>query len=282
MDQASTLRNITSAPHTTKVIAVTSGKGGVGKTNIITNIAYLLAKSGNKVLLMDADLGLGNIDILLGLSPKFNISHLLKGEKTIDQIIVSGPGGIKIIPAASGIQKTTDINDYEKNILIEQLTNLQDNFDYFMIDTGAGIAKNVTYFCTAAQEIIVIATPEPTSITDAYALMKVLYKEYKEKRFNLIINNSKSKNESMQVFKTLSLVVDKYLGVDVSLNYLGYIPSDPNFPMAVKKQKLLLELQPNSPTYSSINDIVNKINNIDFKTNSKGNIQFFWNKIFNL
>ena len=282
MDQASTLRNFATNPSFTKVFAITSGKGGVGKTNIISNIAYMLSQKGKKVLLMDADLGLGNIDILLGLAPRYNISHVFKGEKSLNDIIVTGPGNIKIIPASSGIQKITNLNEDEKINLMNQLENLNFDYDYFLIDTGAGISKNVTYFCIAAQEIIVIATPEPTSITDAYALMKVLYQNYKEKKFNLIVNMAKSQDEAFQVFKTLTLVIDKYLGMELSLNYLGFIPADTNFTLSVRKQKLLTELFFDTETSKAIGDIAQKLDNMEIDNSSKGNIQFFWNKILSL
>ncbi len=282
MDQAAGLRTISNKNKLTKVIAITSGKGGVGKTNLISNIAYVLSTKGKKVLLMDADLGLGNVDILLGLAPKFNISHVLKGEKTLKDIIVNGPGGISIIPASSGIQKVTDLNDSEKLVLMEQFDNLDDEYDYFLIDTGAGISKNVTYFCVASQEIIVVATPEPTSITDAYALMKVLYKNYQEKNFNLVVNMAQGKNDALQVYNTLSLVIDKYLGMEISLSYLGFIPADNKFPQAVRKQKLITEIFPESETAKNFTLLANKLEKLEVDLSSKGNIQFFWNKLINL
>ena len=282
MDQAEGLRNISNRKNFTKVIAITSGKGGVGKTNLISNIAFMLAKSGKRVLLMDADLGLGNVDILLGLAPKYNISHVLKGEKDLSDIIVNGPGGISIIPASSGIQKVTDLNEEEKLVLMEQFNSIDDEFDYFLIDTGAGISKNVTYFCVASQNIIVVATPEPTSITDAYALMKVLYKNYQEKKFNLIVNMANNQNDALQVYNTLTLVIDKYLGMEISLSYLGFIPVDNKFPQAVRKQKLISEIFPSGDTAKSFLKIVKKIEKFEVDMTSKGNIQFFWNKLINL
>jgi flagellar biosynthesis protein FlhG len=282
MDQAEGLRNISNIKNITKVIAITSGKGGVGKTNLISNIGFILSKIGKKVLLMDADLGLGNIDILLGLTPKYNISHVLKGEKNLQDIIINGPGGINIIPASSGIQKVTDLNESEKLILMEQFDNLDKEYDYFLIDTGAGISKNVTYFCVASQEIIVVATPEPTSITDAYALIKVLYKNYQEKSFNLIVNMAKNKSDALQVYNTISLVIDKYLGMEISLSYLGFIPDDDRFHQAVRKQKLVTNLFPESEIVKNFSNLIKKLEKFSIDMSSKGNIQFFWNKLMNL
>ncbi len=282
MDQAKTLRNIAQNSSITKVISVTSGKGGVGKTNLISNLAYVLASAGKSVLLMDADLGLGNVDILLGIAPRYNISHVLSGEKSLEDIIVTGPAGIKIIPASSGIQKVTDLSDDEKRYLLTAFENLSFDIDYFLIDTGAGISKNVTYFCIASQEIIVIATPEPTSITDAYALMKVLSKNYGENKFNLIVNLAKDKRDALQVFKTLTLVIDKYLGMDISLNYLGYVPADDRFPTVVRKQKLITEIYPDSEVYKNLKKITEKLDDIEVDFTSKGNIQFFFNKLISM
>ena len=282
MDQAKTLRKIAENSTLTKVISVTSGKGGVGKTNIISNLAYVLSSLGKKVLLMDADLGLGNIDILLGIAPKFNISHVLNGEKTLEEIIVKGPGGMSIIPASSGIQKVTDLSNDEKRFLLAAFENLNTDFDYFLIDTGAGISKNVTYFCIAAQEVIVVATPEPTSITDAYALMKVLSKNYGVNRFNLVVNIAKDKNDAMQVFKTLILVIDKYLGMDISLNFLGFIPYENGFPTVVRKQKLFTEIYPNSEVFKNLKKISEKLGQMETDFYSRGNIQFFFNKLISL
>jgi len=170
MEQIKTLKKLANN-NLTKVLAITSGKGGVGKTNIVANLAYSLRKTGKKVLLLDADVGLGNIDVLLGLSPKYNISHVISGKKDIKDIILKGPGKFDIIPASSGIQEITNLNKRAKLILMEQINEIGTNYDYFLIDTGAGIYDTVTFFCNAAQEIFVVATPDPTSITDAYALM---------------------------------------------------------------------------------------------------------------
>ena len=157
-----------------RVISVTSGKGGVGKTNVVTNLAMALASAGQKVLVWDADLGLANIDVLLGLKPEFNIQHLLNGEKSLREILVEGPGGFKIMPASSGIQELSHLGEGQKVRLLSELDEYDDDLDYLLIDTGAGISSNVMYFNMAAQERIVVVTPEPTSITDAYALIKVM------------------------------------------------------------------------------------------------------------
>jgi flagellar biosynthesis protein FlhG len=174
------------------------------------------------------------------------------------------------------------LSDDEKRYLLTAFENLDFSFDYFLIDTGAGISKNVTYFCIASQEIIVVATPEPTSITDAYALMKVLSKNYGINKFNLLVNIAKDKKEALQVFKTLILVIDKYLGMDISLNYLGFVPFDGNFPLVVRKQKLFTELYPDSEVYKNLSHVSKKLDEIEVDFSSKGNIQFFFNKLISL
>jgi len=158
----------------TRVIAITSGKGGVGKTSIVGNLGYAFAKTGKKVLILDADLGLGNLDVLLGLAPKFNLSHVILGEKSIEEILIEGPGKMKILPASSGIQELTSLTKDQKVQILKQLDSLIGSVDVLLIDSAAGISSNVMDFNATAQEIVVVVSPEPTSITDAYALMKVL------------------------------------------------------------------------------------------------------------
>ena len=171
-----------------KVIAVTSGKGGVGKTNVTANLAVALARMGKSVVILDADLGLGNIDVLFGVIPKYTIEHVVLGEKTLPEIMVEGPAGIKILPTSSGSEDLTHLTPEQKLIFLSELGDLEKEIDLFLIDTAAGISSNVLYFSTVAQEILVVATADPTSVTDAYAIMKILSQRYGEKRFKLLIN----------------------------------------------------------------------------------------------
>src|SRR5262245_10883236 len=167
-----------------KVLSFTSGKGGVGKTHIVVNLAYALQSLGARVMLLDADLGLANVDVLLGLAPRFTIQDVLDGHKTLDDVLVTGPAGMLILPAGSGVPELAELNDSQRLQLLTILETLEHDIDFLLIDTGAGISANVMYFNVAAQDIVVIVTPEPTSITDAYALMKVLSTKYDEKRSN--------------------------------------------------------------------------------------------------
>src|SRR3989337_4164928 len=163
------------AENAVKVISVTSGKGGVGKTNVVVNLAYALTQIGKKVLILDADMGLGNIDVMLGLAPEYNLYHLINGEKSLSEVMTSGPGGMKILPAGSGIQELSELTANQKLNLLAALARIDNSIDVVLIDTAAGISGNVMYFNTAAQDIVVVASPQPTSITDAYALMKILH-----------------------------------------------------------------------------------------------------------
>ncbi len=236
-DQASGLRNIVNSSKlksNVRTIAVTSGKGGVGKTNISTNLAIMLALMKKKVLILDADMGLANIDILLGIHPKYNLQHVISGEKSLEEILVDGPAGIKIIPAASGFQSLTELTDSQRNIFIKEFSKFQYSVDYLIIDTGAGISKNVTEFIKAAGEAIVVTTAEPTAITDAYALIKVMSKDSKDLKMHLFINMVDDLNEAKEVEAKLKSVVDKFIGI--SINAIGFMTKDSSVVASIRKQ----------------------------------------------
>jgi flagellar biosynthesis protein FlhG len=254
-----------------KTIAIASGKGGVGKTNIITNLGVALRKMGKEVLIFDADLGLSNIDVLLSLAPKYNIEHLIKGEKSLKEIIIEGPNGIKILPAGNGVQELTSLNEFDRLRVLEQFDEYTEKVDIMLIDTSAGISENVTFFCTAVQENIIVVTPEPTSITDAYALIKILHNKYREKDFNLVVNLAKNEDEAKEVYKRLSMVTEKFLKVD--LHYLGFVRYDENVKKAVKMQDAFVNAFPNTNASKDIFDIANKI--LDSEIKCKGSMQFF-------
>jgi len=260
-NQARTLKNIVSnkmKSSSLRVLAVSSGKGGVGKTNIVANLAYVLSKQDKKVLVVDADLGLNNIDILLGLNPKFHIGHVLSGEKNVQNIITEGPAGIHLLPAGGGLQELTQLDDEKKVVLMEELDQVSSGYDFLIFDTGAGISTNVTYFCSAAHEILLVATTEPTSLTDVYALIKTLYTKHAQKYFRVIINSVGSESEARLIFKNLAAVADRFLP-DVSVEYLGYILLDPVVTKAVRQQKAFSELYPDSKVTQCINRLVQKI-----------------------
>ncbi len=273
MDQASALQKSGSA---VKVIAVASGKGGVGKTNTVINLASSLAAMGQRVMVLDADLGLGNLDVMLGLAPEYNLKHLFSGEKTLDEIIVEGPNGIKIIPAASGIQEVTQSGTREQQILMEQLGRYEGKIDFFFIDAAAGISDMVTSFVRAADIALVVATPEPTSMTDAYALMKVLCNNYGEKKFYLLLNQVSGEPEARQVYNKLSRVGEKFL--DITLIFLGYIPKDANVPLAVCRQQAVVEYRPESPASRSFIDTAKRLKRLPIRSR-RGGLNYFWQRM---
>jgi flagellar biosynthesis protein FlhG len=238
----SMMRKSAGQPSPARVIAITSGKGGVGKTNIVANLGYALCKAGNRVLIFDADLGLGNLDVLLGLTPHHNLSHVVQGGKKLSEIVISGPGNLKILPASSGIQELTKLTSAQKLEIFNELNALLSDYDIVLIDTAAGISSNVLYFNASANEIMVVVTPEPTSITDAYALMKILSVKYQEKHFRLIVNLAKNAKEADDVSRQLCLVASRFL--DVSIEYFGNVLADDKVKVGVRKQKVVSEWAP--------------------------------------
>ncbi len=265
---------------TTRVIAVTSGKGGVGKTAVVANTAVLLAGMNQRVLILDSDLGLANIDVVFGLAPGMNLNQFFTEEAELDTILVNGPAGVKILPAGSGVQRFTRLNARQKMRLLEALDKMHNDFDIVLIDTEAGISENVTYFNTAAQEIIVVTTPEPTAITDAYALMKLLATQYHEKHFNLVVNCVHNENEGLDVFRKLTMVADRYL--DISIDYFGCIPKDRQMVDAIRKQQVIVELYPNSKISSAFDTLARNIIDDPQRQEAKGSIQFFWKRLLDL
>lgn len=288
-DQANTLRSMNSVQQETdfanteeptNVYSITSGKGGVGKTAVVANLAFVLASMGKRVLILDADLGLANIDVVFGLSPVYNLNHFFAGEQTLNDVLIDGPEGIQILPAGSGVQNFTRLDGQQKMRLLDGLDSMQNHFDYVLIDTEAGISENVTYFNTAAQEILVVTTPEPTAITDAYALMKLLSTQYHEKNFNLIVNQIHNEDDALDVYRKLTIVANRYL--DISIDFLGSIPEDKLMQDAVRKQKVISELFPSSKITDSFQQLANRLCLEPSQSLPKGNLQFFWKKLLNM
>jgi len=253
---------------------VTSGKGGVGKTNVVANLAVAFSQEGQRVLILDADLALGNVDVLFGIVPPYTLEHVLLGQKSISEIMVQGPAGIRILPTSSGTEEMTQLTAEQKLILLSELDRLEEEVDVFLIDTAAGISSNVIYFNTVAQEIVVVATPEPTSITDAYAMMKVLSRQHDEKRFNLLVNMVRGEQEGKEIFKKLSRVADQFLGAAV--DYVGAIPFDDYLRMAVCEQKTVVERYPNSRSSLRFSELAREILQRPVSPMLKGNVQFLW------
>jgi flagellar biosynthesis protein FlhG len=254
-----------------KTIAVASGKGGVGKTNMVANLAVAMRKLGKDVLVMDADLGLSSIDILLHLAPAHTIQHVFTGEMRLKDVIVDGPHGIKVLPAGSGIQELTALNEFQRLRILEEFDSFDTDFEVVLIDTAPGISENVAFFCIAAQEIIIVTSPEPTAMTDAYALIKVLSTRYQEKEFFILVNSVRHAEEGFEVFRRLSVAAGKFL--NISLDYLGYIPSDADVKRAVKEQKAFVDIFPQSPASKQIMQVASKM--LAPRYQVKGNLQFF-------
>ena len=280
MDQAKTLRKIKMASLNAgmvdqhlKGVAVASGKGGVGKTNVVANMAFMLASQGQRVLVFDADMGLGNIHILLGMAPQFNVGHVLTGAKRLKEILIKGPGGISILPASTGNKKYSELTTPEKLVLKTELEVLQDDFDYILFDIGAGISANVMFFCSAVQDVVLVTSPEPTSFSDAYVVMKVLSRDYQVNSFKLIINSCRTRKEAISVFQRLVMVSDKF-GLGIKMDFLGHVVHDDSVQKAVRKQKLFCDAYPAAEASKNIGNIVDTLS----KTVSKGELA--WDNVF--
>lgn len=262
----------------TRVIAVASGKGGVGKTNVSVNLGISLSKLGNRVLLMDADMGLANVDIMLGLQTQYNLSHVLDGEKTLKEVIIEGPAGLKIIPAASGVKRMAQLTAMENAGIINAFSELDGELDVLLIDTAAGIADSVVSFCRASQEVVVVVTDEPASITDAYALIKVLSRDYEVSRFRLLANMSRSPQHGRQLYEKLSRVCEQFL--DVSIDYLGAVPYDTDLREAVQRQSPVTVSKPNSAAAKAFKEMAYTVESWPVPQGVTGYLQFFVESLF--
>ena len=261
-DQASQLRNLATRSRgrkSVRIIAVSSGKGGVGKTNICGNLAVALVNLNKRTVVVDADMGLANIDILFRLHPQFNLEHVISGEKTIKDIIIDGPGGIKIVPAASGNQSLTELTVQQRSRFIQGFAEFEDNIDFLLIDTGAGISKNVTDFIVAAGEVIIVITPEPTSVTDAYALMKTIIKTTKNVKFSLFVNMAENLVQAQEMEKNVILVAEKFL--NTKIEKLGFMLKDKAVTEAVKKQVSFVLNNKNCKASNCMKVLANKLCN---------------------
>jgi len=264
--------------NTPAVFSVSSGKGGVGKTNISVNLAYALSKKGYRTVLLDADLGLGNVDVLLGLAPHYNLFHLFFKSVGLEKILLDTKYDFRILPAASGVSEMLTLSSGQKLELLEAMDVLEDEVDFFLVDTGAGINENVLYFNMAVQNRIVVVTPEPTSLTDAYALIKVLHVQHGVHHFKILVNFAKDDKEAKQVFSKLYTACDYFLN-EVSLDWLGYIPTDDSVAQAVVNQVPFCEYAPNSAATENIDRISENILSWQGDEQLDGNIKFFWKKL---
>lgn len=271
-DQAAGLRRMVN-PGPVQVIAVTGGKGGVGKTNVSVNLAVAMAGMGKKVMLLDADLGLANIDIVLGLHTDKDLSHVLSGECNLSDVVVEGPAGIRVVPGASGVQHMAELSEAEHAGLIRAFSDVGSDLDVLIVDTAAGISDTVISFSRAAQELIVVVCDEPASITDAYAMIKLLNREYGVDRFRVLSNMTRSAQEGRDLYNKMCKVTDRYL--DVMLSYMGSIPYDENVRKAVKAQKPVLQAFPRSRVAQIFKNLAKKADNWPVPDGASGHLQFF-------
>lgn len=287
MDQAAQLRNIIkmqSPPRKiARVIAVTSGKGGVGKSSVSVNIGIQMSRLGKRVVILDADFGLANVEIMLGIRPKYTLADLIFRGKSLQDIITEGPEGIGFISGGSGIQELSNVTKDQVIFLTQKLYELDELADVIIIDTGAGISDSVLEFITVCSEVLLIATPEPTSITDAYALLKTLNRRsefsIEKTRIKMIANRVSSREEALELYNKLNLVVAKFL--DIKLQYLGEVPQDPNVTKAVMQQIPYSMLYPNTPSTKAVIRLAGLLcdSSADEKETKKGIAQMFNNLI---
>lgn len=242
-----------------RVITITSGKGGVGKSNFTINLGLALRKQGYGVTILDADLGLANIDVIIGLIPKYSLAHVIRKEKSIEEVMVEGPQGIKIISGGSGLRELVNLTDEQLSHIIENLKMIGRDTDFILIDTGAGISNSVLSFVNATDEVILVTTPEPTSITDAYAMIKNIVAEEKEKRIRLLINRVENNQEGWDIFNKLNTAAQRFL--NINLEQLGYLYDDVAVTKSVKSQRPFILNYPNSLVSQGIDSIASRIIN---------------------
>lgn len=259
-----------------KVVAVTSGKGGVGKTNVAANIAVALGQRHRNVMLLDADLGLANVDVLLGLQPRFNLSHVVSGDVDLAGTVLHGPAGIRIVPATSGNHAMTELSPSSQAAIVNAFSELADQPEILIVDTAPGISPEVARFVQASQQVVVIVCDEPASITDAYALIKVFSRHYGIPRFQIVTNQTRNANEGNRLFDKIRRVTDSYL--DVVLRHLGDIPQDRFLRRAVQEQRAVVDAYPACGSSKALKDIAAKIDESRQATAS-GHIEFFFERL---
>lgn len=257
-----------------RTIAVTGGKGGVGKTNLSVNLSMALAEMGKRTLLLDADLALANVDVLLGLTPRFSLADLMAGRCTLEEILIDMPNGLMVVPSASGRRHMAELPPAQHVGLINVFSELERALDVMVIDTAAGITDSVLTFCQAAQDAVVVVCDEPASLTDAYALIKVLSRERGVDRVQIVANMVRDLNEGRLLYDKLSRVCEKFLG-DVSLNYLGCVPQDDWLRLAVQRQQPVVKAYPSSPSAQAILEIARRTSRWQAPTAPRGNVEFF-------
>ncbi|NDC38148.1 MAG: MinD/ParA family protein [Proteobacteria bacterium] len=261
----------------TRVISFTSGKGGVGKTSSVINIGISLARQGRSVLLLDADLGLANIDVMLGLTPNATLHDVLEGRRSLQEILLPGPEGIMIIPSASGVESICTLSAAQRLHLLEAVEEIASDFDYLLIDTQAGIGSEVMYFNSAAGEVVCVINGEPTSLTDAYAMIKLLSRNYGERTISILVNNVVDEREAKQAYSRLSRAVERFLQVE--LRYLGFVQADLAVREAVQVQTAVSQLFPSSQAGLGYARLARTLDDRFLERRVKGGLQFFFKQL---
>jgi flagellar biosynthesis protein FlhG len=260
-------------PDPVQVIAVTGGKGGVGKTSVAVNLSAALAAQGERVLLFDGDLGLANVDVMMGLTPRHTLEHVLDGRCTLEESIVQSPAGFGVIPGASGIARMAGLSTTEHLGLVQAFSHLTAGLDVLVVDTAAGIADSVRQFCQAAQNVLVVLRDEPASLTDAYALIKVLHRSHGVRRFRILANMSSTPGGGEALFRKLERVTSRFL--DVVLDYSGEIPEDSFVRAAIREQRCVVQAYPSSPAARAFARIAKQAIRWPTQQGPRGNVEFF-------
>ncbi len=261
-----------------RIITVTSGKGGVGKSNIVVNLSIALQKMGRKVMIFDADIGMGNDDIIMGCSSKYNVFDVIFRGKEIDEVVLTGPFGVKLLPGGSALTKVEDLTEAERNLFLNKLTALK-GLDYIIMDTGAGVNKSVLGFIACCEDLVIVTTPEPTSLTDAYSLLKAVKHFNIKNSAKVIINRSLDNNEADMTFNKFNNAVTKFLGM--KLDYLGKISEDKKLVYAVRAQQPVIVSYPSSEVAQDISSIASKLEGIKGKSSGMG-VDGLFKKIFSI